>query len=89
MIGLLSAHFAARSIFDEPFRRLLDESVLILGWVANWRPLEIFPYDWRPLVRRRDLYRRLSKASVETLPYPVERSGGPAVSTQARKIAVG
>lgn len=44
--------------------RALNEGLLILGWVANWRPLEIFLYDWWPLTRRRDLYRRLSGAKV-------------------------
>jgi hypothetical protein len=48
---------------------LVEESFLILGWVANWRPLEIFLYDWWPLARRRDLYRRLSAAPVELKPY--------------------
>ena len=56
-------------LVEFPFRRLVEESLLILGWVANWRPLEIFLYDWWPLVRRRDLYRRLSEAGVETKPY--------------------
>jgi len=46
------------------FGRALNEGFLILGWVANWRPLEIFLYDWWPLTRRRDLYRRLSNAKV-------------------------
>jgi hypothetical protein len=46
------------------FRDLARESLLILGWVANWRPLEIFLYDWWPIVRRRDLYRRLAQARV-------------------------
>jgi hypothetical protein len=32
-------------------------------WVANWRPLEIFLYDWWPLTRRCDLYRRLASAA--------------------------
>ena len=35
------------------------------GWVANWKPIEIFLYDWWPLARRRDLYRRLAAARVE------------------------
>jgi hypothetical protein len=52
---------------------LLRQSFLILGWVANWRPLEIFLYDWWPLARRRDLYRRLSAAVVEIKPYSKER----------------
>lgn len=41
------------------------ESLIILGWVANWKPIEIFLYDWWPLARRRDLYRRLGAARVE------------------------
>lgn len=38
------------------------------GVVANWRPLEIFLYDWWPIARQRDLYRRLSAAAVEKRP---------------------
>lgn len=70
----MSAHFAVGVFFEPPFRRLAEESLLILGWVANWRPLEIFLYDWWPLARRRDLYRRLSNATVEPRPYPVVAS---------------
>jgi hypothetical protein len=49
----------------DPIGRIAEESALILGWVANWRPLEIFLYDWWPLVRRRRLYRRLAQSVVE------------------------
>jgi hypothetical protein len=63
------AHAAGESIIDGPLRRMIEESFLILGWVANWRPLEIFLYDWWPIARRRDLYQRLSKAIVEVKPY--------------------
>ena len=45
--------------------RFAEESLIILGWVANWKPIEIFLYDWWPLARRRDLYRRLAVARVE------------------------
>ena len=45
--------------------RFVEEGLIILGWVANWKPLEIFLYDWWPLARRRDLYRRLAVAKVE------------------------
>jgi len=40
------------------------EGLLILGWVALWRPMEIFLYDWWPIARRRALYRRLAAAEV-------------------------
>ena len=67
---LVTAHIAAGYSVDAPFKRLIEESFLILGWVANWRPLEIFLYDWWPVAQRRDLYRRLSMATVELQPYP-------------------
>ena len=39
---------------------LIKECLLIGGWVAMWRPLEIFLYDWWPIRARWKLYRRLS-----------------------------
>ena len=49
------------------FLRLLRESLLIGGWVAMWRPLQIFLYDWWPVVRHRRIYRRLSRATVHAV----------------------
>lgn len=66
---LMAAHFGAGLWFEPPLKGMVEESLLILGWVANWRPLEIFLYDWWPLARRRDLYRRLAAAIVEPRPY--------------------
>ncbi|WP_063831430.1 hypothetical protein [Bradyrhizobium japonicum] len=80
---LLVAHFVVGAFVANPLRRLLEESLLILGWVANWRPLEIFLYDWWPLVRRRDLYRRLSQAIIESRPRIDERSPASGSGTQA------
>jgi hypothetical protein len=37
---------------ERPIARLLQESLVILGWVSMWRPIEIFLYEWLPLVRR-------------------------------------
>ncbi|WP_439476231.1 hypothetical protein [Brevundimonas sp.] len=45
--------------------RFFDEGLIILGWVANWRPIQIFLYDWWPLVRRRRLYQRLARAVID------------------------
>ena len=43
---------------------LLNEGLIILGWVANWRPIEIFLYDWWPIVRHRNVLKRLAEAQV-------------------------
>jgi hypothetical protein len=73
---LLAANLVSGFLADAPSRRIVQESFLILGWVANWRPLEIFLYDWWPIARRRDLYRRLSNAAVERKPYALQGSSG-------------
>jgi hypothetical protein len=43
---------------------LIRESIVIGGWVAMWRPLEIFLYDWWPIVAERKLFDRLSTMPV-------------------------
>jgi len=44
---------------------MLRESLTIAGWVAMWRPMEIFLYEWWPLRHRAQLYRKLSRMPVE------------------------
>jgi hypothetical protein len=68
-VCLVTSHLAALYLTDQTFSSLVEQSFLILGWVANWRPLEIFLYDWWPLARHRRLYRRLAAAVVEVCPY--------------------
>jgi len=43
------------------------ESLTIVGWVAMWRPLQIFLYDWWPLVRRIRVYRALKASQVRVV----------------------
>ncbi|MGO4839202.1 hypothetical protein AB4144_43855, partial [Rhizobiaceae sp. 2RAB30] len=42
----------------------IEEGLIIVGWVALWRPLEIFLYDWWPIAQKKKLYRRLAAARV-------------------------
>jgi hypothetical protein len=44
---------------------IFDEGLLILGWVAMWRPTEALLYDWWPQARRGVLLRRLASIPVE------------------------
>lgn len=50
------------------FSTILRESLTIVGWVAMWRPMQIFLYDWWPLAQRLRLYMSLSHAQVHVLP---------------------
>jgi hypothetical protein len=47
------------------FLTLVRESLTIGGWVAMWRPMQIFLYDWWPLRRVGHIYKKLSHAPVE------------------------
>jgi hypothetical protein len=43
----------------------VGEGLLISGWVAMWRPIEIFLYDWWPIWQTVRLYARLAELPVE------------------------
>jgi len=43
--------------------------LIIVGWVANWRPIEIFLYEWWPLAQQRRLRERIAAARVEVRPF--------------------
>lgn len=65
---LVSAQVVENLSLGGQVTRYLEEGLIILGWVANWKPLEIFLYEWWPVTQRRNLYRRLAKATVEVRP---------------------
>ncbi len=41
------------------------QSLTIAGWVAMWRPMEIYLYEWWPLRRRGQIFDKLSRMPVE------------------------
>lgn len=47
---------------------VLRESLVIGGWVALWRPLEIFLYDWWPIVGQRRIYAVLVSTPINVVP---------------------
>jgi hypothetical protein len=61
----LAVQYMSIALSQSTAGRLMEQSLLILGWVANWRPLEIFLYDWWPIRRRLILLRRLGDMPVE------------------------
>ena len=52
---------------DTHFGEIIREGLLIVGWVAMWRPLEVFLYDWWPIRAEAHLFDRLS-----TMPVRIE-----------------
>ena len=47
-----------------PFARAVGSTLEIGGWVAMWRPLELFLYDWWPIQADIRLLRRLAAMDV-------------------------
>ncbi|HSE52954.1 MAG TPA: hypothetical protein VLB00_12255 [Gemmatimonadales bacterium] len=64
----LAGELAARAMGAGGLGILFRESLLIVGWVAMWRPLEIFLYDWWPIAGERRLHDRLSRITVRVVP---------------------
>lgn len=62
--ALTASQTVVQMIPHETLRSVIEESMIIVGWVANWRPIEIYLYDWWPIVRRRRLYRRIAAAPI-------------------------
>lgn len=60
----LSAADAIGQQFGGTTHTIARESLTIVGWVAMWRPLQIFLYDWWPIVRRVKVFIALSGAKV-------------------------
>jgi hypothetical protein len=65
---VVTGRLLGEQVREPDLARVFEEGLIILGWVANWRPIQIFLYDWQPLVRRRRLYGHLAKARVRLAP---------------------
>ncbi len=44
-----------------------EVSLRIVGWVAMWRPLEIYLYDWWPIQGDQPLFERLARIRVRQI----------------------
>ncbi|HXI86800.1 MAG TPA: hypothetical protein VNH64_05045 [Parvularculaceae bacterium] len=76
LIACMAAGQAATRLVEPPVGSFLSEGLLIIGWVANWRPVQIFLYDWRPIARRRRIYSRLADLELEVKVAQRLRSAG-------------
>jgi len=49
------------------FAGVVSESLLIGGWVAMWRPIEVFLYEWWPIRAEARLHNKLSEMPVRVV----------------------
>ncbi|MEE4136859.1 MAG: hypothetical protein V2I32_12330 [Desulforhopalus sp.] len=70
LLACLSAqHLIAAMGKTGLFWLFIKEGVLISGWVAMWRPIDVFLYAWWPIRRRRRTYQKLATMPIELRPY--------------------
>lgn len=72
IIGLV---FLAFSVFLSRFignfeektfiNNFLKEGFLLLGWVSMWKPVNVFLYDWWPIIEDQKILKALSEIKIE------------------------
>ncbi len=68
LFGCITAREFAPLLLAGTALDIVSEGLIIMGWVAMWRPLQVFLYDWWPLLRRRRVYESLARIAVEFKP---------------------
>jgi hypothetical protein len=62
-IAIFLSSMGARELLQGTVRelpRMLDEGLILIAWLALWRPAEALAYEWVPFLRKRRLYERLA-----------------------------
>jgi len=70
-----AANLFGKMISREGIAEVVREGLTVAGWVAMWRPMEIFLYSWWPLVGDGRLYERLSHMPIHIEPLETETDG--------------
>ena len=59
----------AKTIFAQgSLAELIAESLIIIGWVALWKPVQFFLYDWWPIRKRRMLCNKIATSDLQVRP---------------------
>ena len=65
LIGLLTLAEMMQRLPLGHAGEILREGLVITGWVAMWRPIDVLLYDWWPLIQTRKHIVRILAAQVE------------------------
>ena len=61
----ISKFLANLTVSTHDFSDILADSLVILGWVSMWDPIQIFLYEWWPVLNECRLYQKLRGTPVE------------------------
>lgn len=76
-VSIVIGDLAATFVISGRFGGIVRESLLIGGWVAMWRPLEVFLYDWWPVRAEARRFDRLSDMTIRVVPSAAQPSRAP------------
>jgi hypothetical protein len=63
----ISQH-ASEIFLQGSLAELIAESLIIIGWVALWKPVQFFLYDWWPIRKRRKLCNKIAESKLQVRP---------------------
>jgi hypothetical protein len=63
-VCVVAADVAGHALNPPELAEVVQQGLNVAGWVAMWRPMEIFLYAWWPLASDARLYDRLSQMPV-------------------------
>ena len=66
-VGIFTLCISLRGILASAIHLLpvaVDQGLIVLAWIALWRPIEVLAYGWVPLYRKLKLYKRLAAMQV-------------------------
>lgn len=66
-IALTTSTAILKWVGANPALNVFREGLIICGWVAMWRPIQIFLYDWWPILRDRRTFDRLARMPVQII----------------------
>ncbi len=64
-LTVVVGEYIASIVDTASYGRMIVDALVIGAWVALWRPMEIFLYDWWPIRAEARLYERLSRIDVQ------------------------
>jgi len=70
LFGCLAVRELVGVLDEGLLRTILSEGLLICGWVAMWRPIQIYLYDWWPIRRMCRIYEKIRDMPTEVRELP-------------------
>jgi hypothetical protein len=70
-LTVIVGEYLASLVGTASYARMIVDALVIGAWVALWRPMEIFLYDWWPIRAEARLYERLSQIEVQVTGPPI------------------